>query len=105
MKIVYSLDEAREFFLRNSKDSCYLKSNDSEMRADCYPDAVEFFKPKVISTAYDGTFDLEFLRQGESIRAGGDGTVVIESDGKQLRMAVGDVLIRRDDGSLEVEND
>lgn len=43
MKKVYSIDEAREFFLSNGRDSCLCVKGDDTFVAECYPDAVDFF--------------------------------------------------------------
>jgi hypothetical protein len=51
---------------------------------------------------YDGTFDLRFLRDGESVRSAGDDTdaVIVKTPTGETRLELGDSLIRTHDGHL-----
>lgn len=58
-------------------------------------------KPVVIEAVqYDGTFDLEFLRGDERVRAGGNGACEIVTLEGVMRCEVGDWIIRGIKGEL-----
>lgn len=40
---VYNLDEAMNFFLKNSSGTCICVKDGIEKECNCYPDAQEFF--------------------------------------------------------------
>ncbi len=44
MKKVYSLEEAEEFFLRNSEGEIICVKDKLEFQVNCYPHAKEFFE-------------------------------------------------------------
>lgn len=60
---------------------------------------------------FDGTFEFDFLRDGEAVRSAGKDSHAVEiidrydSDRVIIRVKVGEYLVRRDDGTLAVEND
>lgn len=56
---------------------------------------------------YDGSFDLDFLREGESIRAGdSDGSlIVLACAAGAIDIYRGEWVIRDDDGDLRVLSD
>lgn len=55
-----------------------------------------------IATQFDGTFDLEFLTDGEKVRSAGRGTNAVEvlTPTRTIRLEKGDWLIRTIDGRL-----
>lgn len=54
--------------------------------------------------AYDGTFEMDFLLDGETVHAAGDGSTdaVIETADGPVRAQVGQTFVRAPDGRVEV---
>lgn len=44
MKTVFSLEEARAFFMRNREDSVKCVDGDREQECECYPEAEAFYQ-------------------------------------------------------------
>jgi hypothetical protein len=43
LPVVYSLEEARDFFIENLTGNVICKDGDREREVNCYPDAVRFY--------------------------------------------------------------
>lgn len=56
-------------------------------------------------TPYTGTFPMDFLLEGETVHAAGDGTAaaVIETDRGPVRVDVGQHVERQRDGRVDVK--
>lgn len=46
MRKVYTLKDAREFFLNNATGSILCVDGDASIVAECYPDAERFYLPQ-----------------------------------------------------------
>lgn len=55
-----------------------------------------------LATQYDGTFDLNFLAPGETVRKNDNDSVFVNSRGKDIRVGKGEWLIRTPSGVLVV---
>lgn len=60
----------------------------------------------VDAVRYDGSFDLDFLRDGESVRSTGDGSGVIVrfGDGWETQVAIGKWVVRHECGMVAVHD-